>query len=442
MPRTPTRTAWFVSSKRTVKRQLRWALFSGLSGILSGIAATVFLVLLEWATNTRYANPTLLWFLPVAGFGIGWVYYHFGKDIAAGNNLILDEIHDPKNIIPFHMAPFILGGTLVTHLFGGSAGREGTAVQMGASLSDQLGRFFNIEPEERRILLAAGAGAGFGSAIGAPWAGVIFGMEVIHIGHLRLFALFQCLVASFVGYGTTLLLGAPHTHYPLPELPPITVPVLLWIMLAGVIFGLAAKFFVMTTHGVERIGNRLVRYPPFKPLLGGLLLVLLYQWEGSFRYAGLGIPHIQSALENVASVKDAFLKSVFTSLTIGTGFKGGEFIPLVFMGTTLGSALSEYIPVGFSLLAALGFAAVFGGASNTPIACTIMAAELFGYRIAPFAFVACFMSYYCSGHHGIYQAQRIHLRKPARLAWWLSALGELPRRFVTGTRETNHPPGD
>ncbi len=423
-------------------RHLRWAFFSGLSGILSGLAATLFLVLLEWATNIRYANPAIIWLLPVAGFGIGWVYYQFGKDIAAGNNLILDEIHDPKKTIPVHMAPFILGGTLITHLFGGSAGREGTAVQMGASLSDQLSRFFNIEPEGRRILLAAGAGAGFGSAIGAPWAGVIFGMEVIHIGHLRLFALFQCAIASFVGYGITILLGAPHTHYPLPEVPPVSVSTLLWVMLAGAIFGLAAKVFSMTTHGVERASNRLIRYPPLKPLLGGLLLVALFHAEGSYRYAGLGIPHIQSALENVASFKDAIFKSVFTSLTIGTGFKGGEFIPLVFIGTTLGSALSVVIPVSFSLLAALGFAAVFGGASNTPIACTIMAVEIFGYRIAPFALVACFMSYYCSGHHGIYKSQRIHLRKQARLASWLNNLGELPRRMLTGNQGNNHRHGD
>lgn len=423
--------------RKTLNQYTRWTLLSVVSGTLSGIAAAIFLISLDWATKTRDFNPSIIWFLPLAGFFIGWVYHRFGKDIAGGNNLIIDEIHDPKKTIPFHMAPFVLVGTLITHLFGGSAGREGTAVQMGASLSDQLGRFFRIEPEERKILLASGAGAGFGAAIGAPWAGVIFGMEVINVGHLRLFALFQCLIASFVGYEVAVLLGSPHSRYPVPEIPELSFKLLLWIALAGAIFGLAAKIFSMTTHAVERVSNRFVQYPPLKPFLGGLILVSLFYWEGSYRFVGLGIPYIQGALEQVSNFKDPVLKSIFTSLTVGTGFKGGEFIPLVFIGTTLGSALSVLIPVGFSLLAALGFAAVFGGASNTPIACTIMAMEIFGVRIGPFAFVACFMSYYFSGHHGIYKSQRIHMKKHKKLLWWLSWLGELPKRFVNGNGGKN-----
>lgn len=426
-----------MNPRKTLNQYLRWSFLSVLSGILSGIAAAIFLISLEWATKTRNLNSEIIWLLPLAGFFIGWIYHKFGKDIAGGSNLIIDEIHDPRKTIPFHMAPFVLLGTLITHLFGGSAGREGTAVQMGATLSDQLYRFFNIEPEERRILLASGAGAGFGAAIGAPWAGVIFGMEVINIGHLRLFAFFQCLIASFVGYGVAILLGSPHSHYPLPEIPELSFQAVFWVAMAGIAFGVTANLFSMTTHSIERIGNHWVKYPPLKPFLGGLILVGLFYLEGSYRYVGLGIPYIQSALENIASFKDPFLKSIFTSLTVGTGFKGGEFIPLVFIGTTLGSALSFFIPVGFSLLAALGFAAVFGGAANTPIACTIMAMEIFGFRIGPFAFVACFMSYYCSGHHGIYKSQRIHMKKHKKLLWWLGWLGELPKRFLNGNGGKN-----
>lgn len=423
--------------RKTLNQYYRWTLLSILSGTLSGIAAAIFLIFLEWATRTRDLNPTIIWLLPIAGFFIGWVYHQFGKDVAGGNNLIIDEIHDPKKTIPFHMAPFVLAGTLITHLFGGSAGREGTAVQMGASLSDQLYRFFRIETEERKILLASGAGAGFGAAIGAPWAGVIFGMEVINVGHLRLFALFQCLISSFVGYEVAVLLGSPHSHYATPEFPELSLQILFWVALAGVIFGLTAKVFSMTTHAVERVSNHFIKYPPLKPFFGGLILVTLFYWEGSYRYVGLGIPYIQSAIEQVSNFKDPALKSIFTSLTVGTGFKGGEFIPLVFIGTTLGSALSVLIPVGFSLLAALGFAAVFGGASNTPIACTIMAMEIFGPKIGPFAFVACFMSYYFSGHHGIYKSQRIHMKKHKKLLWWLSWLGELPKRFLNGNGGKN-----
>ncbi|MBX3039955.1 MAG: voltage-gated chloride channel family protein [Bdellovibrionaceae bacterium] len=394
-----------------IKKYLRWSLLSVLSGALSGLAAAVFLISLEWATDTRNGYPVLIWALPVAGLFIGWLFHRFGKDVEGGSNLIIDEIHDPKKTIPLRMAPFVLIGTLLTHLFGGSAGREGTAVQMGASLSDQLSRFFKIEPEERKILLVSGAGAGFGAAIGAPWAGMIFGMEVIRIGRLRLFAWFQCLIASFVGYAVTLLMRAPHTRYPIPEIPNVDVRLLLWVALAGVIFGLAARFFSVLTHAVEEAAKRWIGFPPLRPFVGGVILILLFYGEGSFRYVGLGIPFIQSALEQVAGFADPVWKTVFTALTIGTGFKGGEFIPLVYIGATLGSALSVVIPLGFSFLGALGFAAVFGGASNTPLACTIMAMEIFGYRIAPFAFIACYMSYSLSGHRGIYRAQRVHRRK-------------------------------
>ncbi len=349
-----------------------------------------------------------------------------------GHNLILDEIHDPKNVVPFKMAPFILFGTIVTHLFGGSAGREGTAVQMGASLSDQLSRFFKMELKERKILLVAGAGAGFGAAIGAPWAGVVFGMEVISIGRIRLFAWFECLVASFVGYFTTLFLGAPHTSYPRFQIPSFDFKTVIFVIFAGILFGFSSKLFTLVAHFIERIHSRFISYPPLKPFLAGVLLVILFYVEGSYRYAGLGIPYIQEALKLPAHFRDPLLKGFFTTLTVGSGFKGGEFIPLVFIGTTLGSALSIFIPVSFQLLGALGFAAVFAGAANTPIACSIMAMEIFGLKIGPYAFIACFASYYFSGHHGIYKSQKTHIKKHKKLLQILNWSGELPRRFIYG----------
>lgn len=403
-----------------------------MSGALAGIAAAVFLILLDWATTFRDANPVIIWVLPFAGLFIGWTYHRHGKDVAAGHGLILDEIHNPKKTVPLKMAPFILFGTVLTHLFGGSAGREGTAVQMGASLSDQLTNFFKIEADERKILLVAGAGAGFGAAIGAPWAGVIFGMEVINVGRLRLFAWLECLIASFVGYYTTLIIGAHHSFYPRIEIPQFEFKIAFYVLLAGIIFGLASRVFVMATHFVEKTNARWISYPPLKPFLAGCLLILLYYWEGSYRYVGLGIPYIQDSLVHTQQFKEPFLKALFTAITVGSGFKGGEFIPLVFIGATLGSALSVLIPVAFQLLAGVGFAAVFAGASNAPIACSIMAMEIFGWKIAPYALIGCFMSYYVSGHHGIYRSQKIDKKKHQRLLELLSWLGELPRHFLNG----------
>ena len=419
-------------SQFSIKRYLKWTVLSSISGLLSGLAATIFLVFLDVVTRFRETHNELIWFLPVAGFGIGWLYFRFGKDIAGGHNLILDEIHDPKKVTPFRIAPFILLGTITTHLFGGSAGREGTAVQMGASLSDQLTKFFRIDSEERKILLVSGAGAGFGAAIGAPWAGVIFGMEVINVGKLRLFALFECFIASYVAFYTTRFFHAPHSRYPLLDLPDFSWGAVFFIAIAGIGFGIVARLFARLTHLVEHWNARFISYPPLKPFIAGGILAGLFALEGSYRYAGLGIPIIQDAMRTPASWKDPLLKGVFTAITVGSGFKGGEFIPLVFIGATLGSALALFLPVSFQLLAAVGFAGVFAGASNTPIACTIMAIELFGFKIAPFALVGCLMSYYFSGHHGIYRSQKIYIKKHRKIRALLVWLGELPRRFING----------
>lgn len=414
---------------KIIERYVRWTLLSAFSGILSGAAAAIFLILLEWATRTRDQHPAIIWALPLAGLVIGLAYHHLGHDISKGNNLILDEIHDPKKIVPLKMAPFVLFGTVVTHLFGGSAGREGTAVQMGASLSDQLTRFFRIEPEERIILLVAGAGAGFGAAIGAPWAGAIFGMEVIAVGRLRLFAGFECIVASLVGFKTVVLLGGRHAVYAPYLIRGFDLKSAALVALAGVIFGLSVAAFVRLTHFIEGGLKRVVSYAPLRPLFAGILIVLLYRIEGTYRFVGLGIQEIQAALLSERSFSVPALKALFTALTIGSGFKGGEFIPLVFIGTTLGSALAAILPVSGPLLSSVGFAAVFGAAANTPIACSIMAVEIFGYRIAPYALIGCFAAYYASGHHGIYSSQKILISKHHRLRAALLWLGEFPKRF-------------
>tara|TARA_B100001248_G_scaffold262703_2_gene261203 strand:+ start:9256 stop:10452 length:1197 start_codon:yes stop_codon:yes gene_type:complete len=385
-------------------QKIKMLVLSALSGVLAGISATLFLFALKWATDYREDHMILIWFLPVAGFFIGWVYYAFGKDVAAGNNLIIDEIHDPKKVIPFRMAPFILMGTVLTHLFGGSAGREGTAVQMGGSLADQLTHFFKVSKEQRKILLAAGSGAGFGAAIGAPLAGAIFGMEMNFVGRFKWFAVLESLVASYVGYATTHVLHAPHTRYLRDLELPFDLHGFFAVFLGGLAFGLMSLIFVRFSHRIENV-FRQISFPPLKPLVGGMIVVGLFYVEGSYRYDGLGLDIIQGALTNPSSIWDPFYKMFFSALTVSTGFKGGEFIPMVFMGATLGSALSVWLQVPVSLMASVGFASVFGAASKTPLACSIMAMEVFGWDLAPFALLSCFTAYVVSGPSGIYSSQ-------------------------------------
>ena len=396
-------------------KYFKWIILSLLVGVFAGITSSIFLHLLKIATETRIQNIYLIWFLPIAGLIIGLLYHLYGREASRGNNLILEEIHNPKNIVPLRMAPMILFGTIVTHLFGGSAGREGTAVQMSASIADNIGKFFKVDSNERKILLMAGAGAGFGSAIGAPIAGMIFGMEVIYIGKLKLSSWPQCFIASFTGYYTSLFLKIPHSHYPRIEIPHFSLNILLSIVIAGIVFGLVALAFSRLTHFIEHISKHFIKIPYLIPLLSGIIIMVLYYFEGSYRYAGLGISTIQEALEKMSSLKEPVLKTFFTSLTVGTGFKGGEFVPLVFIGTTLGSALALFLPASFSFLGALGFASVFAGASNTPLACALMASEIFGFKLFPYALLACYISYYSSGHTGIYRTQKLHRKKHHRI---------------------------
>jgi H+/Cl- antiporter ClcA len=377
------------------------------TGVLAGLSATALLYLLELTTHARQHQPLLLLTLPLSGLLIGLAYHYLGGRAREGANLILDEIHDPREVLPWRMVPLVLGGTLLTHLSGGSAGREGTAVQMGASLADQLGRRWKLSAAERRSLLMAGMGAGFGGAIGAPLAGVVFGLEVIEVGRIRFAGLAECALASAACFAVTHLLRAPHSLYPNLGAVPWEWPLPFLAAGFGILCGLAARLFVAAEHAISWLCARVLPFAPLRPLAGGALLAALFWWEGSGRYCGLGIEEIQNALQLPASLTDPFLKFGFTALTLGSGFKGGEFIPLVFIGTTLGSALGSILGLSVTLFGALGFAALFGAAASTPLACALMGAEIFGWHAIPYLLLSCYAGSLVSGHPGIYAQQPI-----------------------------------
>ena len=386
---------------------LRWLLLATVVGALAGSASALFLWSLDWATATREAHRTIVWGLPLAGFAVAWVYLHWGQSVEAGNNLLIDEIHEPKQAIPLRMAPLILLSTVVSHLFGASVGREGTAVQMGGSLADPLTRALNLDKDGRRTVLMAGISAGFASVFGTPLAGAIFALEVLAMGRLRYDALWACTVAAVVGDQVTLLWGIQHTHYAAGVLPPIGLWSLAAAALAGVAFGLTAKLFASSTHRFSGWMKQAVAYSPLRPLLGGTVIAAALWFLDAWRYAGLGIPVMLEAFAQPLPATDFVGKMVFTIASLGSGFKGGEVTPLFYIGATLGNALAPLLQQPFAWLAALGFVGVFAGAANTPLACTLMAMELFGGGIGVHALVACVMSYLVSGHAGIYKAQRL-----------------------------------
>lgn len=406
----------------------RWLLLCLPVAGVTGSLVALFLWLLDWATRTRWEFPWLMGFLPLAGIGIAVVYHRLGRGSEGGNNLVMEQIHHPGGGVPRRMAPLVLVATVVTHLFGGSAGREGTAVQMGGSVASGFARRFGLDHDETRVLLMAGVAAGFGAVFGTPLAGAIFAIEVLTIGRLRHDAIIPCLMAAMMGDWVCTAWGVGHTHYHIAtvlasqgeKLTAPLEPLLLGkVALAAVAFGLASVLFAQLSHRLGAAFRRTIPVYWLRPVAGAVLVLGGAWMLGTTDYLGLGVTtadgsgvSIVNAFHEGGATPWSWLwKTLLTAVTISSGFKGGEVTPLFFIGATLGNTLAVAMGAPVDLLAALGFVAVFAGATNTPLACTIMGVELFGAEYLHYFATACFVAYLVSGHHSIYTAQRVHTRK-------------------------------
>lgn len=415
---------WLMNAKASV----RWLALIVPMAIVVGSSCAFFLWSLDAVTKLRFEYPWLLYLLPVAGMTVGLLYHYVGGSAEGGNNLIMDQIHQPGGGVPRRMALLILFGTLVTHLFGGSAGREGTAVQMGGSIASAFCRRLRLDVVEIRIVLMAGIAAGFGAVFGTPLAGTIFALEVLTIGRIQYDALLPCFIAALAGDWTCHAWGVGHTQYRVAFLNSDVAPaaffhlepvLLLKVIAASIAFGLASSGFSNLSHWLQAAFKRLIPYGPLRPVVGGVLVIALVFLVGTRDFLGLGV---WSADANAVTIPSFFTspeihpwswfwKIVFTAVTLSSGFKGGEVTPLFFIGAALGNALAGLMGAPTDLFAALGFVAIFAGASNTPLACTLMGVELFGATHIVYIATACFLAYLASGHSGIYLSQRVAVPK-------------------------------
>ncbi|MBS6559821.1 MAG: chloride channel protein [Clostridiales bacterium] len=393
-------------SVKTTKLFLKWGIFSITIGLVVGSIGTAFGKAMHWATSTRIAHENLLFFLPISGIFIVFLYWLL-KDKNSGTNIIISAIHSGDSI-PIQMAPLIFISTIITHLFGGSAGREGAALQLGGSIGTQLGHWLKLNELDQKIVIMCGMSASFSALFGTPMAATIFSMEVVSVGVLYYSALVPCVCSAFIGAGVAKYFGLIPESFPLTVIPEFTVSTAIRLVFLAVGCAIISIIFCILLHTSEYLYKKYFKNAYIRIFIGGILVVLFSLLIGTRAYNGAGIEVIATAIQTGTAPKGAFLfKMIITALTLGAGFKGGEIVPSFFVGATFGCAISSLIGLPPELCSAVGMTAVFCGATNCPITSLLISFELFGYDGMPYYAIAIALSYTLSGYFGLYHSQKI-----------------------------------
>lgn len=384
---------------------IKWTLISCLMGGAGGAVGAAFSHCVGWAGAFRQTHPWTLYLMPIAGMLIVWLYHLAKEEDNKGTNGILTAVSSTEEVSPA-TGPLIFIGTVLTHLVGGSSGREGAALQIGGSMGNFMGKRMKLDEKDRKILVMCGMSALFGALFGTPVAAGIFSMEVISVGVMYYAALVPCLFSSFIGTGISLSLGMKPEKFQILEVPAFTVKTGLFIVFLGILCAVVSILFCMILHKAQHLYQKYFKNPYVRILAASALFIILTLAVGTREYLGSGSGIIEKAMEGHAGWETFLLKMVFTAMVLGAGFKGGEIVPTMSIGASFGCVVGLAAGVSPSLCAACGLAALFVGVTNCPVSALIIALELFGYEAMPYFAIIVAVSFTLSGYYGLYSSQK------------------------------------
>ena len=402
-----TKTSWRQGAAETVKTLLFWLILAGAVGIICGVAGGAFHLAVSGVTTVRRNHSWLLYLLPFAGLLIVWTYRVWGMENDSGTNQIIASVRSEERP-PLKLAPLIFLSTVLTHLCGGSAGREGAALQIGGSLASGMGKLLRLDERSMQVMVMCGMSGLFSALFGTPLTAAVFSMEVVSVGVFHYSALFPGLLSAYAATGVTRLLGIEPEHYHLMGKPELGWLPMVKVGGLAIICALLSILFCVVMHNSFRLYKKYIPNQYYRVLVGGIVVVLFTLLEGSGDYNGAGGHIIEGALAGSVAVPWAFLlKMVFTALSLGAGFRGGEIVPTFFVGATFGCAVAPLLGLNPAFGAAIGMIAMFCGVVNCPLASILLSVELFGSEAILFFAMACALSYLLSGKFSLYSSQKI-----------------------------------